>query len=72
MNTTLGKLKLKLLENQLKLKNTFTVEEYYEMKQSLHDIRMSFAVYEEWDLYQRTTDMITVLLFQHALQQNDH
>ncbi|OJT56800.1 hypothetical protein [Bacillus altitudinis] len=30
----LGKLRLNLLENQLKLKNTFTVEGYHEMKQS--------------------------------------
>lgn len=69
MKTPLGKLRLKLLENQLKLKNSFTVEEYHEMKQSLHEIRMSFAAYEQWDLYQRATDMITILLFQHALKQ---
>lgn len=37
MKTSLGKLRLKLLENQLKLTNTFTVEEYHEMKQSLHE-----------------------------------
>ncbi len=75
MKTPLGKLKLKLLEHQLKLKNTFntfTVEEYQEMKQSLHEIRMTFAAYEQWDLYQRATDMITILLFQHALKQNHH
>ncbi|MED0864705.1 MULTISPECIES: hypothetical protein [Bacillus] len=75
MKTPLGKLRLKLLEHQLKLKNTFntfTVEEYHEMKQSLHEIRMTFAAYEQWDLYQRATDMITILLFQHALKQNHH
>ncbi|MER3127132.1 hypothetical protein ABQG68_17190 [Bacillus pumilus] len=72
MKTSLGKLRLKLLENQLKLKNTFTMEEYHEMKQSLHEIRMTFAAYEEWGLYQQTTGMITILLFQYALHQNHH
>ncbi|MGG1698194.1 hypothetical protein [Bacillus zhangzhouensis] len=72
MKTPLGKLRLKLLEKQLKLKNSFTVEEYLEMKQSLHEIRMTFVAYEQWDLYQRATDMITLLLFQHALQQKHH
>ncbi|MGE6630689.1 hypothetical protein [Bacillus sp. NPDC077027] len=70
MNTPLGKLKLKLHENQLKLKHTFTMEEYHEMKQALQDMRMKFAAYEEWDLYQRTTDLMTVLLFHYALKQN--
>lgn len=34
MKPPLGKLRLNLLENQLKLKNTFTVEEYHAVKQS--------------------------------------
>ncbi|KQL41219.1 hypothetical protein AN962_11690 [Bacillus sp. FJAT-21955] len=33
MKPPLGKLRLNLLENQLKLKNTFIVEEYHEVKQ---------------------------------------
>lgn len=61
---------LRLLEDKLKFKNTYTVEEYHEMKQSLHEIQIIFAAYEQWDLYQRTTDMTTILLFQHVLQQN--
>ncbi|MDR0124231.1 hypothetical protein [Bacillus zhangzhouensis] len=72
MHTPIGKLKRKLHEYQLNLKKTFTVEELSEMKQALHEIRMTFAAYEEWDLYQRATDMITILLFQHALQQNHY
>ncbi|MBD3861143.1 hypothetical protein IEE86_15520 [Bacillus sp. 28A-2] len=72
MHTPIGKLKRKLYEYQLNLKKTFTVEELSEMKQALHEIRMTFAAYEEWDLYQRATDMITVLLLHHALQQNHH
>ncbi|WP_342503031.1 hypothetical protein [Bacillus sp. FSL K6-1000] len=70
MKTSLGKLRLKLHENQLKLTNTFTVEEYHEMKQSLHEIRMSFAAYEQWDLYQRATDMITVSSFNTPSSKN--
>ncbi|MFP3752066.1 hypothetical protein [Bacillus altitudinis] len=34
MKLPLGKLRLNLLENQPKLKNTFTVEEYHAVKQS--------------------------------------
>ncbi|MCS3484157.1 hypothetical protein M2369_001649 [Bacillus sp. JUb11] len=34
MKPPLGKLRLNLLENQLKLKNTFTVAKYHEAKQS--------------------------------------
>nr|WGD98279.1 hypothetical protein P5627_03560 [Bacillus safensis] len=73
MKTPLGKLRLKLLENQLKLKNSFTVEEYHEMKQSLHEIRMTFAVPMNNGIYiSVVTDLITILLFQHALQQKPY
>jgi len=34
MKLPLGKLRVNLLENQPKLKNTFTVEEYHAVKQS--------------------------------------
>ncbi|WP_423249566.1 hypothetical protein [Bacillus licheniformis] len=52
MKSTISELKKKLYEQQIRAKGLYTFEEYKDMRNVLQTLRMKFAAYEEWDLYQ--------------------
>ncbi|MFO6496589.1 MULTISPECIES: hypothetical protein [Bacillus] len=65
MNTTLSALKKKLYDLQVRSKGLYTFEEYKDMRNVLQTLRMRFAAYEEWDLYQHATDLMVSMLFKN-------
>ncbi|AAU25773.2 hypothetical protein NR984_21655 [Bacillus sp. BAC] len=58
MKSTISELKKKLYEQQIRAKGLYTFEEYKDMRNVLQTLRMKFAAYEEWDLYQHATDLM--------------
>lgn len=65
LNSTISALKKKLYEQQVRAKGLYTFEEYKDMRNVLQTLRMKFAVYEEWDLYQHATDLMVGMLLKH-------
>ncbi|MFT2171187.1 MULTISPECIES: hypothetical protein [Bacillus] len=58
LKSTISELKKKLYEQQIRAKGLYTFEEYKDMRNVLQTLRMKFAAYEEWDLYQHATDLM--------------
>ncbi|MED1741978.1 hypothetical protein P4U97_21210 [Bacillus swezeyi] len=65
MNTTISALKKKLYEQQIRSKGLYTFEEYKDMRNVLQMLRLKFAAYEEWELYQNATDLMVSMLFKN-------
>lgn len=65
LNSTLSMLKKKLYEQQIRAKGLYTFEEYKDMRNVLQTLRMKFAAYEEWDLYQHATDLMVSMLLKN-------
>ncbi|KKB75125.1 MULTISPECIES: hypothetical protein [Bacillus] len=63
MNTPLSALKKKLYEQQVRAQGMYTFEESKDMRNALQTLRMKFAAYEEWELYQKATDVMVGMLF---------
>ncbi|ASB91524.1 hypothetical protein OZL92_05900 [Bacillus sonorensis] len=62
MNAPLSVLKKKLYEQQVRSQGIYTFEEYKDMRNVLQTLRMKFAAYEEWELYQKATDVMIGML----------
>lgn len=65
LNSTISALKKKLYEQQVRAKGLYTFAEYKDMRNVLQTLRMKFAAYEEWDLYQLATDLMVGMLLKH-------
>ncbi|MGG1449387.1 hypothetical protein ABE325_00210 [Bacillus licheniformis] len=66
MKSTISELKKKLYEQQIRAKGLYAFEEYKDMRNVLQTLRMKFAAYEEWDLYQHATDLMVSILLKNS------
>ncbi|WP_392387328.1 hypothetical protein [Bacillus licheniformis] len=66
LKSTISELKKKLYEQQIRAKGLYTFEEYKDMRNVLQTLRMKFAAYEEWDLYQHVTDLMVSILLKNS------
>jgi hypothetical protein len=66
LKSTISELKKKLYEQQIRAKGLYTFEEYKDMRNVLQTLRMKFAAYEEWDLYQHATDLMVSILLKNS------
>ncbi|MCP6680633.1 hypothetical protein [Bacillus nakamurai] len=51
-------LQQKLADYQKKASELRTLDEFIMLKQRLQEMMGAFAAYEEWDLYQKTADLM--------------
>ncbi|MCG8396080.1 hypothetical protein [Bacillus atrophaeus] len=58
MHLPLSLLKQTLYEHQQKAESPCTCEEYVVMRHKLLELRRKFASYEEWELYQKASDLV--------------
>ncbi|MCY8498538.1 hypothetical protein [Bacillus atrophaeus] len=58
MHLPLSSLKQTLYEHQQKAESLCTGEEYVVMRYKLLELRRKFASYEEWELYQKASDLV--------------
>lgn len=58
MQSPLMLLQLKLADYQKKAAELWTIDEFIILKQTLQDMMKVFAAFEEWELYQKTADLM--------------
>ncbi|MBY8912027.1 hypothetical protein KY305_04560 [Bacillus sp. YC2] len=58
MQSPLLLLQQKLADYQKKAAELRTLDEFIMLKQTLQEMMRAFAAYEEWDLYQKTADLM--------------
>lgn len=58
MQSRLMLLQQKLADYQKKAQELRTLDEFIMLKQTLQEMMRVFAAYEEWDLYQKTADLM--------------
>ncbi|KAF1679238.1 hypothetical protein AAGG74_14160 [Bacillus mexicanus] len=64
MHTSLSLLKQTLDEHLKVTKKAVTFEEYIAVRLKLEELMGKFAMFEEWDLYQKTADLMMHTGFQ--------
>ncbi|MFB0633740.1 hypothetical protein ACEPP6_00360 [Bacillus rugosus] len=64
MHAPLSLLKQMLTEHQKETEKAVTFEEYIAMRRKLQELMGKFALFEEWDLYQKAADLMMHTGFQ--------
>nr|MDH3078436.1 hypothetical protein [Bacillus velezensis] len=65
MQSPLMLLQLKLADYQKKAAELRTIDEFIILKQTLQDMMKVFAACEEWELYQKTADLMAQTVLAH-------